>query len=68
VGEPIGFVGKDYTAENGWWLAHLHFAIYTGPWDKKVLPGYWLVGDSRTQPEWWEVPSEFIENYNKKIG
>lgn len=68
AGEPIGFVGKDYTAENGWWLAHLHFAIYTGPWDGKVLPGYWLVGDERTKPEWWEVPSEFIENYNKKNG
>lgn len=60
-GEPIGFVGKDYTAENGYWLAHLHFAIYTGPWKKKVLPGYWKEGDLDTDPRYWRVPSEFIK-------
>ncbi len=64
-GEPIGFVGKDYTKENGWWLAHLHFAIYVGPWKKKVLPGYWKE-DADTKPEWWVVPSEFIEEYNHR--
>lgn len=61
-GEPIGFVGKDYTAENGYWLAHLHFAIYTGPWNKKVLPGYWKEGDASTDPKYWHVPSEFLEH------
>lgn len=64
-GEPIGFVGKDYTRENGYWLAHLHFAIYTGPWKKKVLPGYWKEGDIETNPKYWAVPSEFIKEHQK---
>ncbi len=34
----MGFVGKGETAENGFWDAHLHFAIYTGPWKDQVLP------------------------------
>lgn len=64
-GEPIGFIGKDYTAENGYWLAHLHFAIYTGPWKKKVLPGYWKEGDLDTDPKYWRVPTEFIKEHQK---
>lgn len=64
-GEPIGFIGKDYTSENGYWLAHLHFAIYTGPWKKKVLPGYWKEGDMETNPKHWAVPSEFIQAHSK---
>jgi murein DD-endopeptidase MepM/ murein hydrolase activator NlpD len=64
IGEPLGFIGEGYTAENGFWEAHLHFAVYTGPWQKHVLPGYWKDGDTRTRPEWWVVPSEFIANYN----
>lgn len=63
IGEPIGFVGEGHTTENGYWDAHLHFAIYTGPWKNEVLPGYWKDGDTRTRPEWWESPSEFIRNY-----
>ncbi|OGI21386.1 MAG: hypothetical protein A2808_00020 [Candidatus Moranbacteria bacterium RIFCSPHIGHO2_01_FULL_55_24] len=63
LGEPLGFVGESFTAENGWWEAHLHFAIYTGPWQDQVLPGYWKDGDTRTRPEWWQVPSEFIARY-----
>lgn len=62
-GEPIGFVGEANTAENGYWPAHLHFAIYTGPWEHKVLPGYWKENDERTRPDWWQVPSEFIREY-----
>jgi murein DD-endopeptidase MepM/ murein hydrolase activator NlpD len=66
LGEPLGFIGEGYTAENGFWEAHLHFAIYTGPWQKHVLPGYWKDGDTRTRPEWWAVPSEFIANYTNE--
>lgn len=62
-GEPLGFVGEAYTPENGYWPAHLHFAIYTGPWQDEVLPGYWKEGDDRTKPEWWHVPSEYLKNY-----
>lgn len=65
IGEPIGFVGKDYTAENGWWLAHLHLAIYTGSWKKKVLPGYWKEGDLSTDPKYWRVPTEFIRAHQR---
>jgi murein DD-endopeptidase MepM/ murein hydrolase activator NlpD len=62
-GEPLGFVGEANTPENGYWPAHLHFAIYTGPWQDEVLPGYWKEGDDRTKPEWWHVPSEYLKNY-----
>ncbi len=63
-GEPIGFVGEAYVPENGFWPAHLHFAIYIGPWKGEVLPGYWKEGDKRTRPEWWRCPSEFIREYD----
>lgn len=66
MGEPIGFIGASFTPENGFWKEHLHFSIYTGKWKNEVLPGYWKEGETRTRPEWWENPSEFIENYNKK--
>ncbi len=62
-GEPIGFVGESHTSENGFWPAHLHFAVYVGPWKDEVLPGYWKEGDTRTRPEWWKAPSEFIRGY-----
>lgn len=62
-GEPIGFIGEGNTRENGHWEAHLHFAIYVGPWKNQVLPGYWKDGDIRTRPDWWVVPSEFIAEY-----
>ena len=62
-GEPLGFIGEAYTPENGFWEAHLHFAIYIGPWQDEVLPGYWKEGETRTRPEWWRVPSEFIREY-----
>lgn len=63
LGEPLGFIGEAFTPENGFWEAHLHFAIYTGPWNDEVLPGYWKEGEDRTRPEWWQVPSEFIKSY-----
>lgn len=65
LGEPLGFIGESFTPENGFWEAHLHFAIYTGPWNNEVLPGYWKEGEKRTRPEWWQSPSEFVTNYNK---
>lgn len=66
LGEPLGFIGESLTQENGFWEAHLHFALYVGPWMDEVLPGYWKDGDGRTRPEWWKVPSEFIQNYNSQ--
>lgn len=63
LGEPVGFVGEGNTPDNGFWPAHLHFAIYIGPWKGDVLPGYWKEGERRTRPEWWRVPNEFIRGY-----
>jgi len=63
LGEPIGFIGERFTAENGFWESHLHFAIYVGPWKNDVLPGYWKEGENRTRPEWWQNPSEFVRGY-----
>ncbi len=65
LGDPLGFIGEGNTHENGFWEAHLHFAIYIGPWHDEVLPGYWKDGDTRTRPQWWTVPSEFITEYKK---
>ncbi|MGK2849227.1 MAG: M23 family metallopeptidase [Minisyncoccota bacterium] len=64
ISEPIGFLGESYTSQNGFWEAHLHLGIYTGPWKKEVLPGYWKEGEKRTHPEWWHNPSEFIQAYH----
>lgn len=61
--DVLGYVGEAYTLENGFWEAHLHFAIYIGVWQKEVLPGYWKTGDTRTQPQWWRVPSDFVRGY-----
>jgi|SRR6185369_8399291 len=63
MGEPLGFIGEAFTPENGFWESHLHFAIYTGPWKNEVLPGYWKQDQDRTLPQWWQVPTEFIQAY-----
>jgi murein DD-endopeptidase MepM/ murein hydrolase activator NlpD len=69
VGEPItlgghiGDVGAAFTPENGWWEAHLHFAIYTGPWNGDVLPGYFREESTRTRLEYWVDPSVFIRSF-----
>lgn len=64
AGEPLGFIGEGMTPENGFWPSHLHFAIYTGPWDNQVLPGYYLPEQNLTQEEWWHNPSDFIRHYS----
>jgi murein DD-endopeptidase MepM/ murein hydrolase activator NlpD len=72
IGEVIGTIAEANTPENGLWEeAHLHFAIYTGPYpwvraDKEgspltVLPGYLR---PVTRLEWWGNPTEFLRNYN----
>jgi len=65
AGQIIGLVGRSYTPENGFWPAHLHFAIYVGPWTGVVLPGYFREGGNRTRMEYWQNPSKFIRVYNK---
>lgn len=66
IGQKIGLIAKSNTLENGWWPAHLHFAIYLGPWIDAVLPGYFQKNSGRTKLEYWTNPSEFIRDYNKK--
>lgn len=70
-GDQLGVVAPALTAENGWWgHAHLHFAIYTGPWRDQILPGWarpehvLMRGSSRkTKIDWWHDPKVFIANY-----
>lgn len=63
-GDPLGPVGVGRTPENGFWPEpHLHFAIYRGPWEGQVLPGYFREGDGRTQLEYWVAPSAFVAQY-----
>jgi len=64
IGQKIGVIAPANTPQNGWWPAHLHFAIYLGPWNGIVLPGYFQEGSNRTKLEYWTNPSEFIENYS----
>lgn len=64
LGQVLGFVGKKNSPENGFWAEeHLHFAIYIGPWEKKVLPGYWKKGTKRTKRSYWKEPKKFVEKY-----
>lgn len=63
-GETIGTVGKGGTRANGYWPEpHLHFAIYRGPWEGKILPGYLRENDDRTKREYWTDPSKFVQTY-----
>jgi murein DD-endopeptidase MepM/ murein hydrolase activator NlpD len=63
----VGEVAPGGTPENGnWKLPHLHFAIYTGPWTGKVLPGYARPFEGRTKVSWWENPKPFIDSYPSK--
>ncbi|KKT88084.1 MAG: hypothetical protein UW87_C0018G0010 [Candidatus Moranbacteria bacterium GW2011_GWC2_45_10] len=64
IGEAIGVVGKRNSPENGWWdEEHLHFSIYTGPWEGKVLPGYFKKNQRRTKLSHWKRPTDFIAGY-----
>ena len=66
LNQTIGTIGKALSPENGWWKdAHLHLALYTGPWLGKVLPGYFREDQKLTKLDWWHEPTSFIRNYNK---
>jgi murein DD-endopeptidase MepM/ murein hydrolase activator NlpD len=72
LGQTLGVVAPGNTPENGMWVTpHLHFAIYTGSWREKVLPGYarlddWLrLSPRRTRLAWWHNPRDFIEKNNE---
>lgn len=63
-GAVLGPVGDGRTPENGFWPEpHLHFAIFLGPWEGRVLPGYFQENDGRTKLEYWVPPSEFVQTY-----
>ena len=70
--QHLGTVAPATTPENGWWKnAHLHFAIYTGPWKDRILPGWarpehrLMRGSSKqTKLAWWHSPRRFIGRYN----
>ena len=67
AGQVIGKVAKRLTPENGWWEdSHLHFAIYKGAWNGKVLQGYFREDQKLTELKDWQKPSKFIENYGKR--
>jgi murein DD-endopeptidase MepM/ murein hydrolase activator NlpD len=68
-GQIIGSIADSNTPENGRWkLAHLHFAIYLGPWMDHVLPGYLRLFDGRTRFHWWRRPSQFVREYNSIVA
>jgi len=64
VGQVIGTVGKSMSPKNGLWEEeHLHFGIYTGPYDGNVLPGYYKKEAELTKLEYWQEPISFIRDY-----
>lgn len=64
LSQLIGFVGRASTPENGFWEdEHLHFAIYVGPWEGRVLTGYWKRGSKRTKLSYWREPTRFVGSY-----
>lgn len=69
-GHILGEVAEGYTAENGWWKQpHLHFGIYTGPWQGEVLPGYWRPEQFwRTRLAWWHDPQNFIKEKTDSVA
>lgn len=65
LGQILGTIGESDSSENGWWEEeHLHLAIYNGPWQREVLPGYWKRNNRRTKLADWEEPLKFIQEYN----
>lgn len=67
--QSLGVVAPGLTPENGWWqLAHLHFAIFTGPWTGAVPPGYKRPEEWRTRLTWWHHPKTFIADYNSSCA
>jgi len=65
MGDLLGAVGKSMSESNGIWAdEHLHFAIYSGPFHGKVLPGYYKGEESMTRLEYWSDPINFINNYS----
>ncbi|MFH1354481.1 MAG: M23 family metallopeptidase [bacterium] len=66
MGQPLGLVAEGRTPENGWWkIPHLHFAIYVGPWQDRVLPGFEQWWNRQTKKKWWKNPKGFIKAYNR---
>ena len=60
----VGVIAPAMTEANGLWeTEHLHFAIYTGPFKGRVLPGYFRKENFATEIEHWKEPLEFIEKY-----
>lgn len=65
AGQTVGTVAAGSTPENGFWkIVHLHFAIYAGPWQNDILPGYARPFAGRTRFSWWREPHAFIAAYN----
>lgn len=61
-GHLLGFVGPDYTAQNGNWGAHLHFGIRGGPYG--AAPGtyaVWVRGYENNFPAGWVNPSGYVQ-------
>lgn len=67
LGDFIGEVGKGMSESNGLWeQEHLHFAIYSGPFHRRVLPGYCNEQEKITEMKYWFDPIEFIKKYNPR--
>ena len=66
LGQRLGQVAAANTSDNGWWRnEHLHFAMYIGPWQGEILPGWFRVERWwRTKLRWWVDPQAVIKKYS----
>ncbi len=62
-GHLLGFVGPDYSAQNGNWGAHLHFGIRGGPYGAPVgTYASWVHGYENSFPAGWTNPGDYIRS------
>lgn len=61
-GQLIGFIGPDYSAENGNWGAHIHFGIHPGAYGAGLgqYPA-WAKGYENSFPNGWIDPLVYID-------
>jgi murein DD-endopeptidase MepM/ murein hydrolase activator NlpD len=68
IGQKIGIIAPANTKENGWWgESHLHFEIFIGEWQDKVLPGYYRKEMKDIKLFDWVKPNRFIRFYAKNL-